>query len=224
MYHDELVQRTHRTVTLSVALGIITALQGVAMFFGLRDLLPPKSAEGITIPVVVGAGMAVGFWFVWHWLLSVVPLTHAPARRFLGVLAGAVLTLISIGTSSWFIASAVGGSRAVQIHMNDYLSGASRQLGALNANAAAEQSLTGLVSEISAGWRAVAEREAKYGMISGKVGDGPRTAVLRSAAASSISYSRRSTSVFRSLAGRVHRPTQPWLSLPSSPTRPLVPQ
>jgi hypothetical protein len=184
MYHDELVQRTQRTITLSVALAIITTLQGVAMYFGLRDLLPTKTAEGVVIPLVVGLGVAVGFWFVWHWLLSVVPLTHAPGRRALGTLAGAVLTLISIGTSSWFIASAVGGSRAVQMHMNAYLSVAGRQLGTLGANAAAEQSLTGLVSEIAAGWRGVAEREAKYGSVSGKVGDGPRTAALRSAAAS----------------------------------------
>src|SRR5262249_8745601 len=86
--------------------------------------------------------------------------------------------------SSWFIASAVGGSRAVQVHMNEYLSNAGRQLGILTANAAAEQSLTGLVSEIAAGWRAIAEREAKYGTVSGKTGEGPRTATLRSAAAS----------------------------------------
>jgi hypothetical protein len=99
-------------------------------------------------------------------------------------LAGVALTLISIGTSSWFIASAVGGSRAVQVHMNEYLSNAGRQLGTLTANAASEQSLTGLVSEISAGWRGIADREAKYGSVSGKTGEGPRTAMLRSAAAS----------------------------------------
>jgi hypothetical protein len=184
MYHDELVKRTQRTTTLAVALAIITALQGVSMFFGLRDLLPARTAEGVVIPLVVGAGVAIGFWFVWHWLLSVVPLTHAPARRALGVLAGAALTLISIGTSSWFIASAVGGSRAVQMHMNEYLSNAGHELGNLNANAAAEQSLTGLVSEIAAGWRGIAEREAKYGTVSGKTGEGPRTSVLRSAASS----------------------------------------
>ena len=61
MYHAELVKRTQRTTTLAVALAIITALQGVSMYFGLRDLLPARTAEGIVIPLVVGAGVAVGF-------------------------------------------------------------------------------------------------------------------------------------------------------------------
>ena len=183
MYHDELVKRTQRPMTLAVALAIITAMQGVAMFFGLRDLLPARTAEGVVIPIVVGAGVAVGFWFVWHWLLSVVPLTHAPARRALGVLAGAALTLISIGTSSWFIASAVGKPRRADAHERVSVECRPRTRHP-ERQCRAEQSLTGLVSEIAAGWRAIADREAKYGTVSGKTGEGPRTSVPRSAASS----------------------------------------
>ena len=182
MYAQEFTSRVHRTGTLSVALGLVTALQGIAMFFGLRDLLPAESMEAIVVPPAGAAVIAVAFWFVWHWLLSVVPLAHDPAKRSVGLLLGIVLTAISIGTTSWFIASAIGGSRAVQAHMNAYLADASKQLGALNANAAAEQSLTGLISEIAAGWRGVAEGEAKYGTVSGKVGFGPRADSLRRSA------------------------------------------
>lgn len=182
MYFEEFTRRVQRTGTLSVALGLITALQGVSAFFGLRDLLPEGSVEAMVVPPAAAIVIAVAFWFVWHWLLSVVPLAHDPAKRTMGLMIASLLTLLSIGTTSWFIASAIGGSRAVQAHMNAYIADASRQLGALNANAAAEQSLTGLVSGIAAGWRGLAEAEAKHGSVSGKPGAGPRADSLRRSA------------------------------------------
>ncbi len=182
MYFEEFTKRVQRTGTLSVALGLVTALQGISMFFGLRDLLPAGSIEAVLVPPAGAIVIAIAFWFVWHWLLLVVPLAHDPAKRSMGLMIGAILTAVSIGTTSWFIASAIGGSRAVQAHMNGYLNDASRQLGALNSNASAEQSLTGLISEIAAGWRGIAEAEARHGTVSGKPGAGPRADSLRRSA------------------------------------------
>jgi hypothetical protein len=182
MYFEEFTRRVQCTGTLSVALGLVTALQGFSMFFGLRDLLPVGSIEALLVPPAGAVVVAIAFWFVWHWLLLVVPLAHDPAKRAMGLMVGAVLTAVSIGTTSWFIASSIGGSRAVQAHMNAYVSDASRQLGLLTANAAAEQSLTGLISEIAAGWRGVAEAEARHGTVSGRAGAGPRADSLRRSA------------------------------------------
>ena len=44
---------------------------------------------------------------------------------------------------------------------------------------------------IAAGWRAIADREARYGTASGKTGEGPRTSVLTSAASSREPYQPR---------------------------------
>ncbi len=161
IYQKEFQSRTHRTGMLSVALAMVTALQAVTMFFALRDLLNGSGAESYAIPIGAGIVIGVAFWIAWHWLGKVGPLSHNPANRTMFVGIAAALTLVAICTTSWFVASAIGGSRAMQAHMQHYMAKANSQLEVLTVNAAAEQELTTTISDISTAWRVLADAEAR---------------------------------------------------------------
>lgn len=183
VYQEEFQSRTQRTGMLSVALAMVTALQAVTMFFALRDLLNGSGAESYAIPIGAGFVIGVAFWIAWHWLSRVGPLSHNPANRTMFVGIAAALTLVAICTTSWFVASAIGGSRAMQAHMQQYTAKANAQLDVLTGNAAAEQELTSTINDISAAWLGLADSEAR-GNVSGSKGCGPKCDMYKRSAAS----------------------------------------
>src|SRR5262245_42653015 len=103
-YTHEFRLRAKATGHLDVALALVTALQGVTIFFSLRELLG-GGAEGTVIPAAGALVIGVAFWIAWHWLISVGPLSHNPLSRTLFIAIAGVLTAISVGTSSWFLAA-----------------------------------------------------------------------------------------------------------------------
>ena len=107
---------------------------------------------------------------------------HDPRRRGLGIGLGVVLFLVAASINSWFIATSIGGTRAVQAYMNNYLAGANAQLGHAVQNFGSEQSLIPTIQNYAAGWRVQAKSEAAHGTISGRQGSGPVVQALNGAA------------------------------------------
>ena len=161
VYREEFQKRAQSTTMLSVALGLVTALQAVTMFFALRDQLAGGGAESIAIPIGAGVVIGVAFWVAWHWLCRVGPLAHSPVTRTMFVGVAGILTLLAISTTSWFVASAIGGGQALQKHMQAHLVKVDSQLAVVTVNAVAEQEVSDKLGMIAAGWRALAESEER---------------------------------------------------------------
>ena len=171
VYREEFQKRVQSTTMLSVALGLVTALQAITMFFALRDQLAGGGAESIAIPIGAGVVIGVAFWIAWHWLCRVGPLAHSPVTRTMFVAVAGILTLVAISTTSWFVASAIGGGSALQKHMHAHLVKVDSQLGTLTINAVAEQELADKLGMIAGAWAKPAEDEER-GTVSGKTGCG----------------------------------------------------
>jgi hypothetical protein len=171
VYREEFQKRVQSTTMLSVALGLVTALQAITMFFALRDQLAGGGAESIAIPIGAGVVIGVAFWIAWHWLCRVGPLAHSPVTRTMFVAVAGILTLVAISTTSWFVASAIGGGSALQKHMHAHLVKVDSQLGTLTINAVAEQELADKLGMIAGAWAKLAEDEER-GTVSGKTGCG----------------------------------------------------
>ncbi len=179
-YTEEFRQRATKTGYLAVALAMVTALQGVTIFFSLRELLG-GGAEGTVIPALGALVIGIAFWIAWHWLSGVGPLSHNPVSRTMFIVIAGVLTMVSIGTSSWFLSANISGGAAIRGHMREYIGAATSQLADLSANAEAEHELGAKIVRTAASWRAMADDE-KRGKLGNPAGDGPRAATLRRAA------------------------------------------
>jgi hypothetical protein len=179
-FRIEFVERAKKTGYLTVALGLVTALQGVTIFFALRELLG-GGAEGAIVPVLGALVIGVAFWIAWHWLSGVGPLSHQPVSRTMFITIAAALTLVGIATSSWFLTSTISGGTATRAHMRAYLAAANAQLADLSANAEAESELGAKITRIAASWRVMLKDEIG-GKMGNPGGDGPKAATYRRAA------------------------------------------
>ncbi|XWN29349.1 MAG: hypothetical protein ROR55_17830 [Devosia sp.] len=101
-------------------------LIGVTSFFGLRQVLHGESSLGqLVIPLVVAPVLTVVLAGGWHILLGTAarPQHSRPLLSFV-IAAGVGLTAVQVATTSWFLATAIGGGAAVQYHhsvvLNDF--------------------------------------------------------------------------------------------------------
>ncbi|MCG3775347.1 MAG: hypothetical protein JW395_2179 [Nitrospira sp.] len=181
-YINELRHRVIRDGALTAVLAFVAAGATVSTFFGLRALVPATGPEGLLISLVCAAVVGVGLFGLWHRIIKLVPMLHEPRRKGLGISLGVVLFLVAASINSWFIATSIGGTRAVQAYMNNYLAGANTQLGHSVQNFGAEQALIPTIQNYAAGWRVQAKNEAAQGTISGRQGLGPVVQALNGAA------------------------------------------
>ena len=181
-YVNELRHRVVKDGALTAVLAFVAAGATVSTFFGLRALVPATGPEGLLVPLVSAAVVGVGLFGLWHRVIRLVPMLHDPRRRGLGIGLGVVLFLVAASINSWFIATSIGGTRAVQAYMSNYLAGANAQLGHAVQNFGSEQSLIPTIQNYAAGWRVQAKNEATHGTISGRQGSGPVVQALNGAA------------------------------------------
>jgi hypothetical protein len=185
-YTDELRHAVQQSRWHRVLLAACTAVQGVAVYFGLSTLMVESGWGGVAIPIVTALAVAVVLYIFWDFACTTFPLLHSPARRAMACGFAVVMGLASVGISSWFIAAAIGGDQAIIRHQQDYTKEATKQFDI--ALAKREDALGSKASEIAAGWRALAQNEGKNGSETGKPGFGKHAQTLMDAAASFDSY------------------------------------
>jgi hypothetical protein len=171
-----------KTGWFRVILALSVTAEAVAVFFGLKDLMPHGTLAGGVIPIVTAIVVAGAFFTLWDTLCCQVPAFRAPHRRIAGVALGVILMAITIAASSWFIAAAIGGEAALAVHEEAFVVAVQAELDKAAANARAEKAIYTKVIEIEAAWRGETKREARFGTQSGKQGDGPVTMLYAGAA------------------------------------------
>lgn len=182
-YQTELRHRVIRAGALTGVLAFAALGAAVSTFFGIKSLVPTSGIEATVIPAVSAAVVGVSLFSIWHRIVTLVPMLQSPGRQALGIGLAATVSLVTILTSSWFIATSIGGVRAVQAYMNAYIANANTRLGHAVLNFSEEQSLIPSIQHYAAGWRVQAKSEASQGIISGRNGSGPLVATLDGAAA-----------------------------------------
>lgn len=170
-----------KTALLHLGLALVCALQAVTIGFALKDMIP-GGIEALVIPTVAALVVAISFFFAWRYLISHGSRSTDPYMRAGYVAIGAVLFGISVGATSWLMASTIAGDRAVRAHMNAYLAKATSQLSATTANIDKEAKIAPKLSQIAAKWRLLAD--AERGGKHGKQGDGPIASTMDRAARS----------------------------------------
>lgn len=182
-YLDELRERLIEAGTLTPVLASGAVGAGISTFFGVKSLVGVSGIEAGLIAFASAAVVSAGLFFVWHTLVKVIPMLESPIKRALGVGLATCLTVVTVLISSWFIATSIGGSRAVQAYMNNSVAAAYTEVGNAVRNFADEQSLVAVISRNAAAWRVQAKNEEKSGTLSGRNGVGPIVATLNGAAA-----------------------------------------
>jgi hypothetical protein len=182
-YQTELRRRVISAGALTSVLAFAALGAAVSTFFGIKSLIATSDIEGTVIPAVSAAVVGVGLFCIWHRIATLVPMLQSPGRQALGIGLATTVSLVTILTSSWFIATTIGGVRAVQAYMNDYIAHTNTRLGHAVLNFSEEQSLIPSIQNFAAGWRVQAKSEASQGIISGHSGSGPLVATLDGAAA-----------------------------------------
>jgi hypothetical protein len=183
---DYQAELRHRVISAGALTGVLAfAALGAAVstYFGIKSLIPTSSVQGTVIPVVSAVVVGVGLFCVWHRIVTLVPMLQSPGRQALGIGLAAALSVVTILVSSWFIATSIGGIRAVQAYMNKYIATANVMLGHTVRNFSEEQSLISSIQYFAAGWRVQAKNEGSHGSISGRNGSGPVVATLDGTAA-----------------------------------------
>ena len=181
-YQMELRHRVINAGALTAVLAFAALGAAVSTYFGIKSLVPTSSVDGTVIPVVSATVVGVGLFCIWHRIVNLVPMLQSPGRQALGIGLAAAVSVVTILTSSWFIATSIGGVRAVQAYMNDYIATANARLGHVVLNFGEEQSLIPSIQHFAAGWRVQAKNKSSQGIISGRNGSGPVVATLNGAA------------------------------------------
>lgn len=189
--HDRLDAEIRGIRLALVATGAAALAAGVATFFGLRGLLAPGSAEFRVMPVVGAAVIAFILFAVWHKLLHVVPVLMKPGTRSLGLALAVVTAFVTIAISSWFAATAIGGTAALEHHMYHSLSSFRESVENAYANSLGQQSLSDEVKRRGDLIAGMADAEQRTGQYSGLVGKGEVEASLRLAAGTLAGFSNR---------------------------------
>lgn len=181
VYTNELRHKVQRsTKGYRILLIAASIAQAVAVYFGLRDLLPGDGWGAAIIPLVAAPVIGVILYLIWDLLIGTVPLLHNPVSRALGGALGLVMAALTVAASSWFIAAAIGGDGAIAKHQQGYVTIAQTKLSQALANSKKEQSLATRAGDIATGWEGQADLEEKFGIK--QPGKGPRTLMLRNAA------------------------------------------
>lgn len=149
-------------------------LIGVTSFFGLRQVLHGESGIGqLLIPLVVAPVLTVVLAGGWHILLGTAarPQHSRPLLSFV-IAAGLGLTGVQIATTSWFLATAIGGGAAVQHHHSVVLNGFKDVLTELRARDERDRVVLGHLTRARNELESLQACEISDGCVSGTPGPG----------------------------------------------------
>jgi hypothetical protein len=166
----------------TIVLWICATGAGVSTLFGLAAMMS-GGVQGIVIPVVMAITVCFGLGQLWHFMLHIVPALASSGRRLVGLALAAVLTLIAVSVSSWFVTTAIGGRNAVRIDMAEKVEGYRHALDTAVANVLAEQQLVPDIERLAGDMNGLADSELTQGRLSGRPGKGPVVDTLKRAAA-----------------------------------------
>ena len=159
-----------------IALALLCVSEGAAVFFGLKDLMPPTGVAASAIPVITAIVVTGVFYLLWEHLCRVVP--RARKQPLFGIALGFVLMIVTIASSAWFIAAAIGGNAAIKVHQDAYVAEVKTQYDLAVSNLALEKQLQTKVGDVTSGFKLKCDEEPKNGLGPNRVpGSGPRTAV-----------------------------------------------
>ena len=185
VYEDEEERQLFDSLRLVQNLALLFAgLIGLSSFWGLRDILEDDGGFSSWIIAaalaIVLAGMLAG---AWHILFGIAVRRRLRGQVFsLLFLGGLVLTTIQIATTSWFLATALGGSAALQVHQTALLNDVGKTLTFLQGRTESERGLATVVNRAVQSLRTYHACEIEEGCISGQSGNGEVAAnLLRSA-------------------------------------------
>ncbi|MEM6889967.1 MAG: hypothetical protein AAF636_17785 [Pseudomonadota bacterium] len=176
VYEDEEEKQLYGWLNLVQNLALLfAALIGLSSFWGLRHILESESGfSGWLISGALAIVLAAMLAGAWHILFGVAVRRRLRGQVFsLLFLGGLILTAIQIATTSWFLATALGGSAALQVHQTALLNDLSKVLTVLQGRAESERSLLAAMNQASEGLRSYQACETAEGCISGTRGDGP---------------------------------------------------
>lgn len=172
MYDNQRV--TQSSVRLARALALIGSLAaGLAVFWGLRDILAPEGGlSSWAIPVAAATALACLLAGGWHMILG--SAAEAKGHHAVVVLGlGTILTAITIATSAWWLATALGGSSAVRHHQQQVFSEVERASSSILDALEPERQIIVAVQGIRSGYEKLALAEQRHGVLSGRPGRGP---------------------------------------------------
>jgi hypothetical protein len=159
-----------------IALALLCVSEGAAVFFGLKDLMPPTGIAASAIPVITAIVVTGVFYLLWEHLCKVVP--RARKQPLFGIALGFILMIVTIASSAWFIAAAIGGGAAIKVHQDAYVAEVKTQYDLAVSNLALEKQLQTKVGDVTSGFKLKCDEEPKNGLGPNRVpGSGPRTAV-----------------------------------------------
>ncbi len=180
--------QTHLTLARVAALATSCA---AAFAVGL-GIFPDAFASGggyVALPFVAAAVVAILLSAGWHVALGYAAHAREAYERAIGFGFGAVLFLVGVGCSGWFLASMLGGNAALQAHQHEYLDRLTTALNIAATNTASERNILSALDSAAANLNKTANAEGSTGIVSGRVGQKVVYTALKNAAAGMTSMS-----------------------------------
>lgn len=176
------VHNHHKAMVWAAMLASMICAAGAG--FGLAaGLLSPADGvlTGYAVPIIAGIVLAVAIAAGWHMLQTAAPRVRTPLG-IVGVLAGAfLLAAITIGASSWGVATSLSGPAAERAYQADQIVLHRQALAGAWAGAQREVAVVDAVATAATEMRGLAEMEG-HGDFSNTPGRGPNMRLLQAAA------------------------------------------
>lgn len=170
-------QLSHHSFYRAASIAACIAI-GVGMFIGLHDLLGDAGWQGVVLPPVLAILATVAYAILWDRLQLLQPLLDNPAHRWKLVGIGFACFAFQVSTSTYQVATAIGGSDAVVASLEDQATGWNTSLAAALDNARARLTLQAGVDGLAGGFASLADREQGNGRLTGHPGPGVVTDTL----------------------------------------------
>ena len=176
------VHNHHKAMAWAAMLASMVCDAGAG--FGLAvGLLSPADGilTGYAVPIIAGIVLAVAVATGWHMLQTAAPRVRTPLGTT-GVLAGLLLLVaITIGASSWGVASSLSGPAAERAYEADQIVLHRQDFGAAWAGVQREAAVIDAVANAATQMRGLAAMEG-HGDFSNTAGHGPNVRLLQTAA------------------------------------------
>ena len=175
--------RHSSSVRLARALALVGSVAaGLAVFWGLRDILALDGGlSSWAIPIAAATALACFLAGGWHMILGGAP--EAKGHHSAIVLGlGGVLTAITIATSAWWLATALGGSSATRHHHQLFFLASEKAADKVLDSVEPERALIGSVQRVRTGYQQLAQAEERFGVLSGRRGCGRVCEQIKAAA------------------------------------------
>ncbi len=159
---------------------LFAGLVGLSAFWGLRHLLAAEGGlSSWLIAGCLGVVLAALLAGAWHMLLSLAATVQQDAPKIAKVIAGGLgLTGVQIATTSWFLATAIGGGAALQVHQTAHLNQLASIAAYVQQRSEQDRGILSALSQTGGALQGLVACEERRGCLSGQIGSGPVTAEL----------------------------------------------